>query len=426
MVIKYKILGKLTSKKFLIDCTGVTFKRKLFIKFVKFINRGVSNEYDYFENYRIKIFNFQNLSSIFQLVFSVLLYAVFGYYSRAFACFCFLLGVLLVLKLTKWFNYTFVKNFIFLYYNFCAFCIIVCFPNPILNYYYLPILFSLPLTYHKKEFKSFIIILGITITLFIVSISPLFYIPKLFAFKIPKYGDLIVLIILITYMLNMVLTFSFFTGRNFKKLMRKRDLNLKVKKKLLTINKDVNEFSYTASQYLQSPVKILKVQTKIIENGIYNNYSYHQLRENFIQVEKCIISEEKFINDMFEYNKIITSLPVLIEFNLKSFLDNYFKNDDELFFQFNINEVFVVSDKNILKFILSCFFRKLTYYGEDSLKNISISLHNENNSIGLYIKNNNIEITDQEFVKLTKMNKFDYGLEIFKAYKVAEIINLKM
>ena len=234
---------------------------KVLITVMRFIYIGVKNDNEDYINDKIKIFNFQNIILIVELLFSVVLFLFIGNYRGMLGFFLVIPGIIVGFYFVKNHQYTTAKIFSFLNYNFCIFAIILYYSHPALNYFYLPILVALPMNFHYKELKSLGLLILFTLFLFIIGISPLsIYIPKFYADTNPDHSTLVLQVIFIIHVINLIIAFVIYTNISHNRLKKTGERLIKSKKKLILQNNDIQSFSLASSQFIRSPIYVLNYQ----------------------------------------------------------------------------------------------------------------------------------------------------------------------
>ena len=402
---------------------------------MRFIYMGVRNNAEDYINDKVKISNLQNLLSIFQLLLSFVLYTIISNYSAAIVSLCFIPGALFGAYLIKINQYVFAKNFTFIFYNLCVIGGIIYYSHPALNYYYLPVLVALPMNFHYKELKNLIFLIIFTLSLFIINLCPLaVHIPKFYADKNPDHSTLVILIIFVTYVTNLVITFVIYTNISHNRL-RKASLRLvESRKKLILQNNNIKAFSAASSEFIKSPIYVLNLFTDKIEKEINEGKKFEDLKEYFDILQDSINNEEIFINNLFDYNKIITSTANYEKFNLKSFLEEILNEYEKLSFEIYAENIMINTDKVLLKKIITSILENAFSYNNNPKPKINIYTTEDVKTLSIYFDDNGIGILNEfkekifePFMRINEIKNINgTGLGLTKSKKAAEIINVDL
>lgn len=103
--------------------------------------------------------------------------------------------------------------------------------------------------------------------------------------------------------------YAYYMHLKLKRLIKLNKTLKDAKIKLKNQTSDYFLFSEASSNFLKSPIYVFNTFIGKIEQGINENKSYDELKPYFSVIKKSIDEEEKFINNMFDYNKIILTTP---------------------------------------------------------------------------------------------------------------------
>ena len=405
---------------------------------MRFVYIGVKNDNEDYVNDKIKIFNFQNLMSIVNLIYLTVLQSIIGHREGALGSAYLMIGAIIGTYFIKIHLYTFAKVFSFVLYNLSILGYIIYFSHPALDYFYLPILVALPMNFHHKESKILLFLIILTLSLFIIGISPLsVYIPKLYTdknFENPTLAVLVILILFVTYIVGLVITFVIYTNISHNRLRKTSERLIKSRKKLMQQNQDIQDFGLASSQFIKSPIYVLNLFTDKIEKEIKEGKKIEDLKEYFNILQDSITNEEIFIDNLFDYNKIITSTANYEKFNLKSFLEEILNEYEKLSFEIYAENIMISTDKVLLRKIVITILENAFNYNSNPEPKINIYTTAAAKTLSIYFDDNGIGILDEFkekiFEPFTRVNEIKNingtGLGLTKAKKAAEIINANL
>ncbi|RZJ48069.1 MAG: hypothetical protein EOO44_21590, partial [Flavobacterium sp.] len=142
------------------------------------------------------------------------------------------------------------------------------------------------------------------------------YLPRLYIDKYPERSNFIVLYGNMSFILGNVFLYLFSINAKEKKMMA---LNKKLKISRIRLEEQSSDhlmFSQASSHFLKSPIYIFNTFIDKIERGLNDDKSLEELEHYFTVIKQSINEEEKFINNMFDYNKIILTNPQKKNINL--------------------------------------------------------------------------------------------------------------
>jgi light-regulated signal transduction histidine kinase (bacteriophytochrome) len=197
-------------------------------------------------------------------------------------------------------------------------------------------------------------------------------------------------------------------------------------------------FSEASSNFLKSPIYVFNTFIGKIEQGINENRSYEELKPYFSVIKTSIDEEEKFINNMFDYNKIILTTPQKRSCNLTQVisknLEDFRKNKPDFNYEIDNREIVLKIDAELLSKIVTIISENAYYYNEKAVKSLSVSYLVSKDQLTISFADNGIGIkeTYQEniFKPYIRINTIENvqgtGIGLLKAKKVAELMNAQI
>ncbi|WP_374441271.1 sensor histidine kinase [Epilithonimonas sp.] len=371
----------------------------------------------------------------------VFLFISISYYISSLFCFFALLGTTFLYHFNAKRKYITAKIFILLYLDLIALLAFIYFSHPLLAYYYLPIIVASTMLFNPQEIKYLIIINVISISLMLLEGTAIgAFIPKMYADKNPETSKFIILYGNLSFIIGLIFMYIYYLNLKTKRLI---NLNKKLKESRMRMKEQSNDqilFSEASSHFLKSPIYIFNAFIDKIENGINENRSYKEMEQYFMLIKNSIDEEEKFINNMFDYNKIIltqakkTDLKVLEV--IKELLEKFKNAKPGFIYEIeNYNETLIIrKDPELLEKIIIIIAENAYLYNNNAYKTLKITFENSEQSIKINFTDNGIGINTiyrekifKPYIRLNTMENIPgTGIGLLKARKAAELINSEL
>jgi light-regulated signal transduction histidine kinase (bacteriophytochrome) len=256
----------------------------------------------------------------------------------------------------------------------------------------------------------------------------------------PEKSNLILLLGNLGLILSLIYVYLYYINAKAKKLI---NLNRKLKKSKINLKEQSRDhflFSEASNHFLKSPIYIFNAFIDKIENGINENKTYDELKPYFSVIKHSIEEEEKFINNMFDYNKIILTTAQKKETEiislLKKILDNFKQNHSH--FQYNIlenkDQVFIKTDEILFEKIILIITENAYLYNNNAIKKIEVTVEEAEKNITITFKDNGIGINtafrEKIFKPYVRLNTLENipgtGIGLLKARKASNLINAQI
>lgn len=408
----------------------------LLLRIARIMYIGVHKDNSEETNGKVIFVNILNLSYIANQFIATILYLFIGVYNSAIYSLILMPTPFLVYYFNYKRQYIFSKFFIFLYYNFIIFITYCYFSHPYLSYYYIPVIISSAIVFEKKELKYLFLINFLSFSLLIIENTGLKqYIPLFYQDTTNGKTTVIVLIVHINFIVGLLFVYAYYMHLKIKRLIKfnktLKDAKIRLKKQ----SSDYFQFAEASSNFLKSPIYIFNTFIGKIEQGLYEKKSYEELKPYFTVIKKSIEEEEKFINNMFDYNKIILTLPQkkivniteIIEENLEAFK----KLKPDFAYTKRQSKIILKIDGGLLGKIVHIIAENAYYYNESETKLLDIIYNIDKESVTIYFKDNGIGINKsysenifKPYVRInTTENLHGTGIGLLKAKKIAELID---
>ncbi len=312
------------------------------------------------------------------------------------------------------------------------------FSHPLLSFYYLPVIVVSTFIFNSKETKYLFTVNFVSFVLLLYENTSLqVYLPFFNIDKTPEKSNLIILSGNLSLILSFIFVYLYYINTKAKKLI---NLNKKLKESKISLKEQSRDhflFSEASNHFLKSPIYIFNAFIDKIENGINENKSFEELKPYFSVIKHSIDEEEKFINNMFDYNKIILSIAQKKETNITALLCkilNIFK-DQNPHFQFTINKnkdkVILKTDETLFEKIILVITENAYLYNDNLTKTLNISVEETEENVSITFQDNGIGINpvfkEKIFKPYVRLNTLENipgtGIGLLKARKAAKLIN---
>lgn len=390
-------------------------------------------------NVKIIFFNMLNFSYLANQFVAALLYLFLGVYNSAIYC----LGLLLTPLLVYYFNYKrkylLSKVFILVYYNVIIFVSSCYFSHPYLSYYYIPVIIGSAIVFNSKELKYLLLIIFLSFSLLILENTSLSrYLPRFYQDVTYEKTTFIVLVTHINFIVGLVFMYAYYMHLKLKRLIKLNKTLKDAKIKLKNQTSDYFLFSEASSNFLKSPIYVFNTFIGKIEQGINENKSYDELKPYFSVIKKSIDEEEKFINNMFDYNKIILTTPQKKSSNLTEIitknLETFKKNKPDFEYNIDDQEINLKIDSDLLSKIVTVIVENAYYYNKKSVKSLKIIYIADKNNLTINFTDNGIGINEtyrenifKPYIRINSIeNVQGTGIGLLKAKKMAELIDAQI
>ena len=417
------------------------FKTYLLLKYARLVYIGVKKEVSEEVNLKTMFFNRLSIVYITTQLTQALLFLTISYYKSSVFCVIISLGSTLSFFFNSRGKYLFSKIFTILYFNLMIFTASCFFSHPFLSYYYLPVIVASTFIFNSKETKYLFIVNIVSITLLLFENTTLQrYLPSFNVDQTPEKSNLVILLGNLGLILSLIFVYLYYINTKAKKLI---NLNKKLKESKISLKEQSRDhflFSEASNHFLKSPIYIFNAFIDKIENGIKENKSFEELKPYFSVIKHSIDEEEKFINNMFDYNKIILSIAqkkdIEINFLLEDILEA-FKTEHKNF-QFSIskkgNKFTIKTDQNLFEKIILVIVENAYLYNNNKIKKLNVTIEENLKQIIITLKDNGIGInpvfTEKIFKPYVRLNTLENipgtGIGLLKARKAAQLINGKI
>lgn len=356
----------------------------------------------------------------------------------------FLIFALLLCTLSFFFNkkgkYLISKVLFFFYIDSVILTASIYLDNPLLTHYYYIVIY---ITTFVFDFSEILYLIGIII----VNVSFVFFgkaFSQIFLFGtlrtcISKEQNFIILLGILSFALLSLLTHLYYQNNNQKFII---DINSKLK--ISTSNAslhtaDLLVLGEACSHFLKSSIYVFNVFIGRIENGLLKNKNIDDLLSSFTIIKASINEEERFINSVFEYNKLISINPVYTTFSInqmiKSELENIQKEKKDINFSILCKkDYFVSTDIFLVSKIIDVLVENIYCYNTNIEKKIEIQIFENRNVLSINFIDNGIGILPaysedifRPFVRpSTEENIEGVGMGLLKARKAATKIDAEI
>ncbi|WP_185147262.1 sensor histidine kinase [Chryseobacterium binzhouense] len=390
-------------------------------------------------NVKIIFFNILNFSCLLNQFLATFLYLFVGVYNSAIYSLLLLPVPVLIYYVNYKRKYLLSKLFIFTYYNAIIFVTSCYFSHPYLSYYYIPVIIGSAIVFNTKELKYLLLINFLSFSLLIIENTSLSqYIPHLYQDKNHEKTTIIVLAVHVNFILGLLFMYAYYMRLKMKRLIKLNKTLKEAKTKLKNQSEDYLLFSEASSHFLKSPIHVFNTFIGKIEQGIDENKSYEELKPYFSVIKKNIDQEEKFINNMFDYNKIILTVPQKKSHNLTKILteslESFKKNKSDFEYFIDSQDVILKTDVLLLNKITTIIAENAYCYNKSQIKSLKIiySINKSNLTINFIDNGVGINEADREniFKSYIRINSIDnvkgIGIGLLKAKKAAELINAQI
>lgn len=412
------------------------YKYLLLLRIARIMYIGFHKDNSEETNVKIIFLNILNLSYIGNQFLATLLYLFIGVYNSTLYSLLLMPTPFLVYYFNYRRKYLFSKVFIFLYYNIIIFITYCYFTHPYLSYYYIPAIVGSAIVFKTNELKYLFMINLLSFSLLVIANTNLSqYLPLLYQDKTNGKTTTIILIVHINFIIGLLFMYAYYMNLKIKRLIKFNKTLKDAKVKLKNQTRDHYHFSVASSNFLKSPIYIFNTFIGKIESGVSENKSYDELKPYFSVIKKSIEEEEKFINNMFGYNKIILTIPrkkiedltEIIEKNLIFFQ----KTRPDFVYTISNKNVELMTDADLLSKIIIIIAENAYYYNTNEIKSLDIIYEISKNCVILNFKDNGIGISKtyrenifKPYVRINNLeNRQGVGIGLLKAKKIAELID---
>jgi len=295
------------------------------------------------------------------------------------------------------------------------------------------------IVFNTKELKYLLLINFLSFSLLIIENTSLSqYIPHLYQDKDHEKTTIIVLAVHVNFILGLLFMYAYYMRLKMKRLIKLNKTFKEAKTKLKNQSEDYLLFSEASRHFLKSPIHVFNTFIGKIEQGIDENKSYEELKPYFSVIKKNIDQEEKFINNMFDYNKIILTVPQKKSHNLTKILteslENFKKNKSDFEYFIDSQEVIFKTDVLLLNKITTIIAENAYYYNKSQIKSLKIIYSINKNNLTINFIDNGVGINEADreniFKSYIRINSIDnvkgIGIGLLKARKAAELINAQI
>lgn len=416
-------------------------KKYIIIKYARIIYNGVHK--DNTEEVNMKTIFINRLIILYTINQSIqaLLFLTISYYISSIYCILILPGITLVYYLNGKRRYFISKIFLISYFNIIIFVASIYFSHPLLSYYYLPVIVTSTFIFNSKEVQYLFSINLISVLLILIENTSLNrFLPSYSLDFSPEKSNLIILYGNISFILCLIFLYLYYINTKAKRLINLNKNLKESKKNLEEQSRDHFLFSEASSHFLKSPIYIFNAFIDKIETGINENKSYEELKSYFSVIKHSIDEEEKFINNMFDYNKIILTTAKKTELEIISIIDSVLENfkKNYNFFYYSIyknkEKIVVKIDQNLLEKIVLIITENAYLYNNNNDKKLEITIEETNERIKINFADNGIGINpvfrEKIFKPYVRLNTLENisgtGIGLLKARKAAKLINAKI
>lgn len=416
-------------------------KTYILLKYARIVYTGVRR--DVSEEINLKTLFTNRLIIVYMMIqlIQCFLFLSISYYASSIFCIVVMMGCIISFYLNYRKLYLFSKIFVMLYLNFMIFMASCYFSHPLLSYYYLPVIVASTFLFNSKETKYLFTVNFVSIIFLLFENTSLNqYLPSFHKDPHPEKSNLILLLGNLGLILSLIYVYLYYINAKAKKLI---NLNRKLKKSKINLKEQSRDhflFSEASNHFLKSPIYIFNAFIDKIENGINENKTYDELKPYFSVIKHSIEEEEKFINNMFDYNKIILTTAQKKETEiislLKKILDNFKQNHSH--FQYNIlenkDQVFIKTDEILFEKIILIITENAYLYNNNAIKKIEVTVEEAEKNITITFKDNGIGINtafrEKIFKPYVRLNTLENipgtGIGLLKARKASNLINAQI
>lgn len=390
-------------------------------------------------NVKIIFFNILNFSYLLNQFFATFLYLFIGVYNSAIYSLLLIPIPVLVYYVNHKRKYLLSKLFIFTYYNAIIFVTSCYFSHPYLSYYYIPAIIGSAIVFNTKELKYLLLINLLSFSLLIIENTSLNqYLPRFYQDVNQEKTAIIVLAVHVNFIVGLLFMYAYYMRLKMKRLIKLNKTLKDAKTQLKNQSADYFLFSEASNHFLKSPIDVFNTFIGKIEQGINENQSYDELKPYFSVIKKNIDEEEKFINSMFDYNKIILTVPQKKSYDLTEILteslENFKKNKTDFEYVIDHQEIILKIDAGLLKKIITIIAENAYYYNKNSIKSLKIIYTINKNNLTINFTDNGIGINqdyrENIFKPYIRINRIEnlkgIGIGLLKAKKAAELINAQV
>ncbi|WP_028122668.1 sensor histidine kinase [Epilithonimonas tenax] len=411
------------------------YKYLLLLRIVRIMYIGFHKDNSEETNGKVIFVNILNLSYIANQFVATILYLLIGVYNSAIYSLILMPTPFLVYYFNYKRQYLLSKFLIFLYYNVIIFITFCYFSHPYLSYYFIPAIISSAIVFEKKELKYLLLINFVSFSLMLIANTGLKqYLPLYYQDTTNGETTVIILIVHINFIIGLLFVYAYYMHLKIKRLIKFNKTLKDAKLKLKNQSNDYFQFAEASSNFLKSPIYIFNTFIGKIEQGLYEKKSYEDLKPYFTVIKKSIEEEEKFINNMFDYNKIILTIPQKKSINISQIIEEsleVFKKPKANFaYTIPQDPVELKIDGGLLTKLVHIIAENAYYYNENETRLLAITYHLDKDSLGIHFKDNGIGInqsySENIFKPYVRINKTEHvhgtGIGLLKAKKIAELI----
>lgn len=390
-------------------------------------------------NVKIIFFNILNFSCLLNQFLATFLYLIVGVYNSAIYSLLLLPVPVLIYYVNYKRKYLLAKLFIFTYYNAIIFITSCYFSHPYLSYYYIPVIIGSSIVFNTKELKYLLLINFLSFSLLIIENTSLSeYLLRFYMDKNHDKTTIIVLAVHVNFILGLLFMYAYYMRLKMKRLIKLNKTFKEAKTKLKNQSEDYLLFSEASSHFLKSPIHVFNTFIGKIEKGIDENKSYEELKPYFSVIKKNIDEEEKFINNMFDYNKIILTVPQKKSHNLTKILteslESFKKNKSDFEYFIDSQEVILKTDVLLLNKITTIIAENAYYHNKSQVKSLEIIYSINKNNLTINFTDNGVGINEADrenifkpYIRINSINNVKgIGIGLLKAKKAAELLNAQI
>ena len=199
-------------------------------------------------------------------------------------------------------------------------------------------------------------------------------------------------------------------------------------------------FSEASSHFLKSPIKIFNAYIDKIEEAIDQNKTFEEMEPYFKVIQNSINEEEKYINNMFDYNKILLTQPKKNEIEVVRYITHYLnqfqkKHQD---FDYEIigsqDHIYTETDPKLLEKIVTIILENAYLSDNHKIKIVHICIIEHLDYIKINFKDygsgDNFTNRSSIFRPYIRKDTIEHisgiGIGLMKAQKAAELINAEV
>ncbi|RZJ36993.1 MAG: HAMP domain-containing histidine kinase [Chryseobacterium sp.] len=412
------------------------FKYYILLRIARLMYIGFHKDNSEEVNVKIVFLNILNFSYIINQLIATLLYFFAGVYNSALYSLALMPAPFLVYYFNSKMQYLLGKVFIFIYYNTIILLTSCYFSHPYLSYYYIPAIIGSAIVFNTKEIWYLLGVNMLSVSFLIIENTSLRqYLPHFYQDRSYDKTTVIVLVVHINFVIGLLCMYAYYMHLKIKRLIQLNKTLKDTKIKLKSQKADYVLFSEASSNFLKSPIYIFNTFIGKIEQGIQDNKSYDEMKPYFSVIKKSIMEEEKFINNMFDYNKTIITLPQKTPVNLNLTINEalaIFRSKNKNFsFSVDECEIILKIDRELLRKIVLIIAENAFSYNTNVHKSLEVKCCINADSITVDFKDNGIGITEnfrenifKPYVRInsTEISK-GIGIGLLKAKKMSELID---